>query len=143
MPRLNDVIHFRGETVTLYATFKIPTGESAAGTLTPFTPAVKIEYATGTGEIKIILSKTFMTRMTFERYFFNWVVPEDAPLTVFNAVYSGVVDGKEIQSTEELLVGNPNVTTNRHFLRYGPESSLQESRTAEPRLSPQLPKGEF
>ncbi len=143
MPRLNDVIHFRGETVTLYATFKRPTSESAGELLVPFTPAIEIEFATSLGNIDIILSKRPMIAITSERYYFDWTIPADATLTVYNAVMSGEIEGKEIKSTEEVIVADPNVTTNRNFLRYGSQSFLHESRAFEPRIHPQLPQGEF
>lgn len=139
MSKLNSAVHFRGETVTLFAVFKTPKGVPVV----PLSPTVKVEYATAMGNIETILSATPMVQMSSERYYFNWEIPETAPHATFNVVYSGIVEGVTVKTTEELIVGDPNVTTHRNFLRYGSKSSLQKSRTTEPRLSPQLPKGEF
>ena len=46
MSILNNVVHFRGEVVTLYATFKLLTGQAAGDALVAFSPTVKVEYAT-------------------------------------------------------------------------------------------------
>lgn len=143
MSILNDVVHFRGEIVTLYATFKLVTAEATEEELTPFSPRVKVEYATPLNVIVDILPWTPMQRMTTERWFHNWIVPQNAPFTVYNVVYSGVVLDEEIKSTEELVIGNPALTTAQNYLRYGPKTVLQRSRTYEPRQSPQLPKGTF
>jgi len=143
MSILNDVVHFRGEIVTLYATFKITTAEAAGEELTVFSPRVKVEYATALDTIVDILPWTAMQRMTTERWFYNWIVPQTAPLTVYNVVYSGVIDDEECVATEELIIGNPAITTHQNALRYGRKSFLQRSRTYEPRQSPQLPKGQF
>jgi len=143
MSILNDVVHFRGEIVTLYATFKLPTGESAADNLDPVTPTVHIEYATPNNQVVLILPDTLMIRMTNERYHYDWIVPNNAPLTTYNVVYSGKIDDKVVVSTEELIVGNPALTAKQNYLRYGTHTFLQTSRTQEPRLSPQLPRGTF
>lgn len=143
MTVLNDVIFFRGEVVTLYATFKQPTGQSAGNELVPFSPEVKIEFANTLGVIQNILSPTPMVRISKERYYFNWTIPNDAPFTIYNAVMSGVIGDKEVLATQEVRVGNPMVTVRPKFLRYGASSFLQRSRTHEPRLHPQLPRGTF
>lgn len=140
---LNDVVHFRGEIVTLYGTFKLVTGESAQFDLDFTSPTIHIEYATPTNQIVIILPPTPMTRMTNDRYFYNWVVPFDAPMTTYNVVYSGIIDDKKVVSTEDLIVGNPALTVEQNSLRYGSSTFLLVSRTYEPRLSPQLPRGTF
>jgi hypothetical protein len=141
---LNDVVHFRGEVVTLYATFKAPTGVSAGTDLVPFSPAVRIEFANPLGQLQEILPTTPMSRISIERYFFNWTIPNDAPLTTYNAVMSGVLEDKEVIGTQEIIVGNPALTVKSSFLRYGPTSSfIQSPRTSEPRLHPQLPQGTF
>jgi hypothetical protein len=143
MSILNDVVHFRGETVTLYATFKLITGESAQFDLDLVSPTIHIEYATPNNQIVIILPPIPMTRMTNDRYFYNWVVPYNAPMTTYNIVYSGIIDDKKVVSTEDLIVGNPALTVKQNFLRYGPSTFLLMSRVYEPRLSPQLPRGTF
>jgi hypothetical protein len=143
MSILNDVVHFRGETVTLYATFKLITGESAQFDLDFVSPTIHIEYATPNNQIVIILPPTSMTRMTNDRYFYNWIVPNNAPMTTYNIVYSGIIDDKKVVSTEDLIVGNPALTVKQNFLRYGPSTFLLMSRVYEPRLSPQLPRGTF
>jgi len=143
MVLLNDVVHFRGETVALYATFKLPSGESAQDLLDANTPTVHVEYATPANQIVIILPPTPMVRMTNERFYYNWVVPDNAPMTTFNVVFSGNIDDGITKSTQELIVGNPALTTKQNFLRYGPHSFLARSRTYEPRISPQMPKGTF
>lgn len=144
MTVLNDVVHFRGEVITFYATFKQPTGASAGAELVPFSPVIKIEYANPLGQLLIILAETPMQKISLERYYYNWTVPDDAPFTTFNAVMSGVLGTKEVLSTQEFIVGNPALTAKREFLRYGANHSyLQTPRTTEPRLHPQLPQGEF
>ena len=144
MSTLNNVIHFRGEVVTFYATFKDPTGQSAGVDLVPFSPVIKIEYANPLGQLLTMLPSTSMQRISSERYYYNWTVPEDAPFTTYNAVMSGVLGDKEVLSTEEVMVGNPAVTAKQNYLRYGPTNSyLQKARTKEPRLHPQLPQGMF
>lgn len=143
MSLLTNVIHFRGETVTLYATFKQPTGESVADGPGVVNPTVKIEYATPTGNIVEILPSSDMTQISAERYFYNWIVPDDAPLTTYNVMYSGMIGDVLASRTEDLIVGNPSVTTIRNFLRYGPFSFVLRPRTTTPRQHPQLPKGEF
>lgn len=144
MTVLNDVIYFRGEVVTLYATFKDPTGQSAGIDLVAFSPVVKIEFANPMGLLQEILPKTPMQKISVERYFFNWTIPNDAPLTTYNAVMSGVLGDKEVVGTREIVVGNPAVTVKSAFLRYGPSNSfIQRSRATEPRLHPQLPQGTF
>jgi hypothetical protein len=143
MVLLNDVVHFRGEIVTLYTTFKYSTGESAADLLDQNSPTVHIEYATPANQLVIILPPTRMVRMTNERFYYNWIVPDSAPMTTYNVVYSGIIDEKEVKSTEELIVGNPALTTKQNNLRYGPHTFLARSRTYEPRISPQMPKGTF
>lgn len=145
MVLLNDVVHFRGETVALYTTCKYSTGESAGeiGLLDPNSPTVHVEYATPSNQLIVILPPTSMTRMTNERYFYNWIIPDNAPMTTYNVVYEAIIDEKLIKSTEELIVGNPALTTKQNYLRYGPTTFLVRSRTYEPRISPQLPKGMF
>jgi len=143
MVLLNDVVHFRGEVVTLYTTLKLSSGQSAAGDFDLTSPTVHIEYATPTNQLVIILPPTAMTRMTGERYFHNWKVPFIAPLTTYNVVYSAIIEDKEVKSTEELIIGNPSLTTKQNCLRYGPNSYLLVSRTYEPRLPPTLPRGTF
>lgn len=139
MAQLNDTVHFRGEIVTLFATFKVSTSQSTE----VLNPSIEIVFATSAGSIETILSKRPMIQIAAERYYFNWTVPDDAPLTVYSAVMSGEIDGEEVKSTEEVIIANPNVTTNRNHLRYGPQSFIQEPRSSEPRIHPQLPIGEF
>jgi hypothetical protein len=143
MTVLNNVVHFRGELVALYGTFKIPTSESAAGFLESFSPAVKVEYANAANQIVTILPLISMKRITPERWVYNWTIPMNAPFTTYNVVTQGTIDDKLVQSTEDLVIGNPALTTKQNFLRYGRDSYLQMSRTYEPRLSPQLPRGTF
>lgn len=144
MTALNDVIYFRGDVVTLYATFKRPTGQAAGADLVPFSPTVKVEYANPLGQLLIILPETSMQRVSTERYYFHWIIPDDAPFTTYNAVMSGVLVNKEVLGTQEVIVGNPAVTVKPAYLRYGPTNSyLQKSRAIEPRLHPQLPQGTF
>lgn len=138
---LDNVVHFRGEVVALYGTFKIPTSESAAGLLE--NPTVQVEYANAANQVVVILSPTAMQRITTERWFYNWTIPMSAPFTTYNVVTMGTIDGKLVKSTEDLIVGNPALTTKQNFLRYGRSSYLQLSRTYEPRLRPDLPKGTF
>lgn len=143
MTVLNNIVHFRGEVVTLYGTFKIPSSESAVGFLDPTSPTVKVEYANAANQIVVILPSTSMRRITDERWFYNWKIPMNAPFTTYNVVITGIIDDKIVQSTEDLVVGNPSLTTKQDFLKYGRSSFLQVPRTYEPRLSPQLPKGTF
>ena len=144
MTVLNDVVYFRGEVVTFYATFKTPTGQSAGSELVLGSPTIKIEYANPVGQLLTVLSETSMQRLSIERYFYNWTIPDTAPLTTFNAVMSGVLGGKEVIGTQEVRIGNPALTVKPAFLRYGPTSSfLQRSRIVEPRVHPQIPQGMF
>lgn len=144
MTVLNNVVYFRGEVVTFYATFKQPTGASAGSELVPFSPVIKIEYANALGQLLIMLSSASMSKISAERYYYQWTVPANAPFTTYNAVMSGVLGSKEVLATQEFTIGNPALTVKSEFLRYGPTSSyLQASRAVEPRLHPQLPQGEF
>jgi hypothetical protein len=142
MSVLTNVLHFRGETVTLYATFKQPTAESAMGTVSA--PQVKIQYATPAGTVVTILPASDMIAISGERFFYNWTIPLDAPLTAYTVAYSGYIGNVLAGRTEDLVVGNPTLTMNRRFLRYGPFSYLLLPRTpAVARPNPALPRGEF
>jgi hypothetical protein len=127
----------------LFATFKQPTGESVADGPGVINPSVKIEYATPTGDVVEILPPSDMIQISAERFFYNWVIPDTAPLTTYSIMYSGIIDDILVSRTEDLIIGNPNVTTTRNFLRYGPYSFVSRPRTTTPRQHPQLPKGEF
>lgn len=140
MTKLNDTVHFRGEVVTLFATFKSSTSEPASEVVNPL---IEIVYATPMGSIETILSKRAMSQISLERYFYNWTIPNDAPLTIYSVITSGEVNSVEIKSTEEIIVANPSATTNKNYLRYGFQSFIQEPRLSEPRVHPQLPIGEF
>lgn len=143
MSLLTNIMHFRGETVTLFSTFKQPTGEAIDEAPNVLNPQVQIQYATSLGSIVTVLPPTDMIRISNERYFYNWTIPDTAILTVYTVMYSGMIDDLLASRTEELIIGNPNVTTTRRALRYGPSSYIMRPRVPTIRKNPALPRGEF
>lgn len=143
MSKLNDVIHFRGETVTLFATFKEITAEGQDTPSGVLSPVVRIDYVDNNGVIQTALPSTEMTRISIDRYFALWTIPEDALMTTYSVKYDATIGDKSAFATEDLIVGNPNITRNRSTLRYGPHSVLQRPADATPRKPLALPNGEF
>jgi len=138
---LTNVIHFRGETVTLYATFKQATSVPESTGILTIQPTVRIEYVNSLGNVITTLPDTQMSLISKERFFYNWLIPDSAPITAYIVTYTGIIDEIEASRTEELVVGNPNITTkNRCMLRYGPGSVLLRPRDFSVRPHPAQPR---
>lgn len=141
MSVLTNVVHFRGETVTLFTTCKLIDQTPDIGSSPP---TAEIQYVDAAGQIKFILQPTTMTQLALERAFLNFTIPFDAPMTAYTIVYRGEVDTGDVVRTEDFVVGNPNVTyTNQRKLRYGPSSVVQRPKDFTVRPHPALPRGQF
>lgn len=144
MSVLTDVLHFRGERVTLYATFKLEDAIPESTGVSVIQPTVTIQYANAANQIVTLVNKGAMSPISDERFFYNWIVPNNAPLTSYTVLYQGIIEGTIASRTEELIVGNPSVThMSPRKLRYGPSSILQRARDFTVRPHPALPRGTF
>ena len=143
MTKLTDVVHFRGETVTLYATFKNLDATPEATGVGVILPKVQIEYVDNAKQVVQVLPPTDMIPISKERFYYRWTIPYDIPLTTYWAIYSGFIGGVEAFRTEEIKVGNPAITKNSCILRYGSVSVLNSPPVYPDRKHPALPKGEF
>lgn len=142
MSKLTDVVHFRGEVVTLYATFKNLDATPESTGLGVINPTVKIEYVNNAGQVIDILPSTPMVPINRERFYYRWTVPNDAPLTAYWAIYSGVIEGAVANRTEELRVENAAILK-ECLLRYGRASVLFMPPKPFDWEHPALPRGEF
>ncbi len=146
MTKLTQVVHFRGETIPLYATFK---RVDATPNVTPpgiLNPQVSIRFSDPNGIVVEVLPPTEMIKISLDRYYYVWKVPDNAYLTNYLITYTAIVDDVQTFATEELLIGNPAITYNRCTLRYGPHSSVQRPRDQSccgRNRCITLPKGEF
>lgn len=143
--QLTDVLHFRGETVTLYATFKGVDSTPESTGLTVLNPTVKIEYVNNAKQVVTVLSERSMITISKERFYYRWKIADNAPYTTYLYTCTGIIDSKVVSHTEEIIVANPAVTLagNRKYLRYGTASYLVRTPITEPRRHPSLPKGTF
>ncbi len=141
MSVLTNVIHFRGETVTLFATCKLIDQTPEIGDIPP---TAEIQYVDAGGQIKFILPPTQMIPLALERAYLNFTIPYNAPLTAYTIVYRGIIDTGSAVRTEDFIVGNPSVThKNPKALRYGPSSVVQQPKDYTVRPHPALPRGQF
>lgn len=145
MAKLTDVIHFRGEEITLFATFKGVDGQPNSEVSSTLNPQVAIYYVDRDG-VHQLLASTAMIMIAPDRYYLPYTIPYTAPLTTYIVEYTATVNGVDTFATEQLIVGNPAISTsdNGASLRYGPHSSfLQRPRSKTIRASIALPGGQF
>jgi len=146
MTKLTQVVHFRGETIPLYATFKNVNATPNAAGSGILNPRVSVRYTNALGIVIEVLPSTEMVKISADRYYYVWKIPDNAMLTNYLVTYTAVVDDVSTFTTEELLIGNPNITYDRCTLRYGPHSNVQRPRDKSccgKNRCITLPKGEF